>query len=107
MKYRNVFVIVAVCAGLFATASCKDKGKGPAPSAAMGQLPAGVAPGSYGDWCELHHVPLSQDTKCNPDLIPVFKAAGDWCEEDDVPESQCTKCHPDIKIVRPPPPNKS
>lgn len=61
-----------------------------------------VVPGSYEDWCEEHQVPESQCTKCNPDLIPAFKAAGDWCNEHGVPESQCTKCDPKRKPVRPP-----
>lgn len=61
-----------------------------------------VAPGSHEDWCEEHGVPESQCTKCNPDLIPAFKASGDWCKEHEVPESQCTKCDPKRKAVRPP-----
>lgn len=61
-----------------------------------------VAPGSYEDWCEEHQVPESQCTKCNPDLIPAFKATGDWCKEHDVPESQCTKCDAKRRAVRPP-----
>jgi len=64
--------------------------------------PAGVKPGSHEDWCEEHQVPESQCTRCNPDLIPAFKATNDWCEEHGLPESQCTICNPDIKIVRPP-----
>lgn len=61
-----------------------------------------VVPGSHEDWCDEHHVPESQCTKCNPDLVPAFKASGDWCKEHDVPESQCTKCDPKRKAVRPP-----
>lgn len=63
---------------------------------------AGVVPGSHEDWCGEHAVPESQCTRCNPDLIPAFKATNDWCEEHGVPESQCLKCNPDLKIVRPP-----
>ena len=63
---------------------------------------AGVVPGAYEDWCEEHQVPESQCTRCNPDLIPAFKATNDWCEEHGVPESQCLKCNPDLEIVRPP-----
>lgn len=67
-----------------------------------GHAPAGVKPGSHEDWCEEHAVPESQCTRCNPDLIPAFKATGDWCAEHGLPESQCLKCNPGIKIVRPP-----
>lgn len=70
-----------------------------APPANAG-LPAGVKPGSYEDWCDEHQVPKSQDTKCNPSLVPAFKASGDWCKEHDMPESQCAcAAH---KPVRPP-----
>lgn len=67
-----------------------------------GHAPAGVKPGSHEDWCEEHAVPESQCTRCNPDLIPAFKATGDWCGEHGLPESQCLKCNPNTKIVRPP-----
>ena len=62
-----------------------------------------VVPGSHEDWCEEHGVPESQCTRCNPDLIPAFKATGDWCEEHGMPESQCKACNPELAIVRPPP----
>lgn len=65
---------------------------------------AGVVPGSYEDWCDEHQVPESQCTRCNPSLIPAFKATGDWCDEHGMPESQCTACDPNLKIVRPPKP---
>ena len=64
-----------------------------------GHAPAGVKPGSHEDWCAEHEVPESQCTRCNPDLIPAFKATGDWCEEHGLPESQCKICNPEIKIV--------
>ncbi len=74
-----------------------------APSAApVGHAPPTAKPGSHEDWCGEHAVPESQCTRCNPKLIPAFKATKDWCVEHDLPESQCTKCNPDIKIVRPP-----
>jgi hypothetical protein len=63
-----------------------------------------VVPGSYEDWCEEHHVPESACTRCDPALIPAFKATKDWCEEHGLPESQCLDCNPDLKIVRPPKP---
>ena len=73
----------------------KEKGSG-------AHAAATAKPGSHEDWCGEHAVPESQCTRCNPDLIPAFKATGDWCEEHGLPESQCLKCNPDLKIVRPP-----
>lgn len=102
---------VLICAALITVAAeaigCK---KDPAPAAESKPAPAAsaakpassVVPGSHEDWCDEHQVPESQCTKCNPDLIPAFKAAGDWCNEHGVPESQCTKCDPNRKSVRPP-----
>jgi len=45
--------------------------------------------------CEEHGVLEAVCTKCNPKLIPVFKAKGDWCEEHGFPESFCPICHPE------------
>lgn len=70
--------------------------------AAAGHAPAGVKPGSHEDWCGEHAVPESQCTRCNPDLIPAFKATNDWCPEHGLPESQCKICNPEIEIKRPP-----
>ena len=67
-----------------------------------GHAPTGVKPGSHEDWCEEHQVPESQCTRCNPDLIPAFKATNDWCPEHGVPESQCKICNPELVIKRPP-----
>jgi hypothetical protein len=67
-----------------------------------GHAPVGVKPGSHEDWCEEHQVPESQCTRCNPDLIPAFKATNDWCPEHGLPESQCKICNPEIVIKRPP-----
>jgi hypothetical protein len=61
-------------------------------------------PGSYWDWCEEHQVPESLDTRCNPALIPAFKATGDWCKKHGLPLSQDKKCNPNLEIVRPPKP---
>lgn len=69
---------------------------------ASGHAPTGVKPGSHEDWCAEHAVPESQCTRCNPELIPAFKATNDWCQEHGLPESQCTICNPEIKIKRPP-----
>lgn len=62
----------------------------------------GVKPGSHEDWCGEHAVPESQCTRCNPKLVPAFKATGDWCAEHGLPESQCLICNPNLKIERPP-----
>ncbi|WP_437717723.1 hypothetical protein WMF45_15680 [Sorangium sp. So ce448] len=107
MKLRSISVLI--CAFALGAASCSKE----APSAgkdapeqtqakAAAHAPADVKPGSHEDWCGEHQVPESQCTRCNPDLIPAFKATGDWCAEHGLPESQCLKCNPDLKIVRPP-----
>ncbi len=46
------------------------------------------------DWCMPHDVPESMCTLCNPELLPLFKAAGDYCEEHRLPESVCPQCNP-------------
>ncbi|MCI0659221.1 MAG: efflux RND transporter periplasmic adaptor subunit, partial [Acidobacteria bacterium] len=48
-----------------------------------------------GAFCQEHGVLEAVCTKCNPALIPVFKAKGDWCEEHGFPESFCPVCHPE------------
>lgn len=60
-------------------------------------------PGSHEDWCGEHGVPESMCTRCNPALIPAFRATGDWCDEHGLPESQCRACNPDLVIERPAP----
>lgn len=106
MKLRSISVLICVLA--LGAASCSKE----APSAGKAapeqtqakaaHAPADMKPGSHEDWCGEHQVPESQCTRCNPDLIPAFKATGDWCAEHGLPESQCLKCNPDLKIVRPP-----
>ncbi len=66
--------------------------------------PAGAVTGSYEDWCGAHGVPESACTRCDPSLIPAFKATHDWCDEHGLPESQCKACNPDLVIARPPKP---
>lgn len=46
----------------------------------------------------VHKVPKEVCTRCNPALIPTFKAAHDWCPMHDRPESQCFECHPDLNF---------
>ena len=50
-----------------------------------------------------HDVPREVCARCNPALIPKFKAVGDWCPPHDVPESQCWTCHPDLNFDPLPP----
>ena len=45
--------------------------------------------------CAEHGVLEAICTKCNPKLIPVFKAKGDWCEEHGFPMSVCPVHHPE------------
>jgi thiol-disulfide isomerase/thioredoxin len=51
--------------------------------------------GTSHDLCE-HRVPAATCARCNPELVPKFKAVGDWCPEHDVPESQCLICNPGL-----------
>jgi len=76
----------------------------PAPETGDGHAAATVVPGSYEDWCEEHGVPESACTRCDPSLIPAFKAVNDWDREHGVPMSQCLKHNPNLEIVRPPKP---
>lgn len=48
-----------------------------------------------GAMCAEHGVLEAICTKCNPKLIPVFKAKGDWCEEHGFPMSVCPVHHPE------------
>lgn len=63
---------------------------------------ASVVPGSHEDWCGEHAVPESKCSRCDPSLVPAFKATGDWCVEHGLPESQCLACNPALVITRPP-----
>lgn len=47
--------------------------------------------------CEYHGIAKDVCTRCNPELIPAFKAKNDWCNEHNLPESQCDICNPDLK----------
>src|SRR5687767_14237275 len=97
---RVSFVGACVAVSFFIGCSNPEPSPKPEPSAAQaastaaGHAPAGAKPGSYEDWCGEHAVPESQCTRCNPKLIPAFKASNDWCAEHDLPESQCLKCNP-------------
>lgn len=58
--------------------------------------------GTFADWCVEHSVPESGCTKCNPALIPEFKAKGDWCSEHQIPESVDRICHPGLTFAQEP-----
>ncbi|OFX25833.1 MAG: efflux transporter periplasmic adaptor subunit [Anaeromyxobacter sp. RBG_16_69_14] len=61
---------------------------------------AAVAVPSAPKQCE-HGVLADQCTRCNPDLVAVFKELGDWCDQHGVPESQCLKCNPKLRFDAP------
>ncbi len=42
--------------------------------------------------CPGHGVPEALCSRCNPALIPGFKAENDWCAGHGLPESQCQIC---------------
>jgi hypothetical protein len=110
MMHRSLILSLLAALALATPACSKDSGSAAKPEAAAteaakkGDLHAksDVKPGSHEDWCGEHGVPESQCTRCNPELIPAFKATGDWCAEHALPESQCLKCNPELKITRPP-----
>jgi cobalt-zinc-cadmium efflux system membrane fusion protein len=76
-----------------------------APPAQAAKPPAKVAHDAHAapavKVCE-HGVPADLCTRCNPDLVPVFKEQGDWCEEHAVPESQCLRCNPNLTFTAAP-----
>ncbi len=84
----------------------KDAGRASSEQASgsSAQTTASIVSGSYEDWCEEHQVPETACTRCDPSLIPAFKATQDWCEEHVLPESQCRDCNPNLVIARPPKP---
>lgn len=63
--------------------------------ARAGEASAPADAASKVEKCE-HGVKKTLCARCNPKLIPVFKAKGDWCGEHGVPESQCAKCNPKL-----------
>lgn len=64
-----------------------------APASAAGDAPAMQS--APAEKCE-HGVKKALCARCNPMLIPVYKAKGDWCEEHKRPESQCVLCKPQL-----------
>lgn len=96
------FVPLAILLAITATAACRDAETQAATVTARGHAAADVVPGSHEDWCDEHAVPESLCTRCNPALVPAFRATGDWCVEHGLPESQCKLCNPSLTIARPP-----
>ena len=102
-------LMMTACLAVLCLSACDKGGDGAAkkvePAGAVAKpaqhAEGDVKPGSHEDWCGEHAVPESQCTRCNPSLIPAFKAANDWCGEHGLPESQCLKCNPNLKIERP------
>ncbi|MFS8066345.1 MAG: efflux RND transporter periplasmic adaptor subunit [Byssovorax sp.] len=87
---RRGALLLALAAG------CSPRGAGEGPRAkeeAKGSTKAVAA--VEGAFCKEHGVLEAVCTRCNPKLVPVFKAKGDWCSEHDFPESICPICHPE------------
>lgn len=91
-----------LCALLLLVTACSEGS--PASSGETLHAGAGVVPGSYEDWCAEHELAESKCTRCDPSLVPAFKATDDWCAEHGLPESQCVTCDPSRQAVRPPKP---
>ncbi|HKO51724.1 MAG TPA: efflux RND transporter periplasmic adaptor subunit [Polyangiaceae bacterium] len=89
MQHRPLLLLALLCA-LFV--ACK----GPAAQSDASTATAKPPPVENSDgMCKEHGVLEAVCTKCNPKLIPVFRAKGDWCEEHGFPESICPLCHPE------------
>ena len=87
---RRGVLLFALAAGC----SPREAGEGPrARPQARGSATAVAA--VEGAICKEHGVLEAVCTRCNPKLVPVFKAKGDWCKEHDFPESICPTCHPE------------
>ena len=84
MRLAPIAIVIA-----FLTSACGGKSEQPAEA-----KPAEGA-AADGAMCKEHGIAEAICTKCNPKLIPVFKAKGDWCDEHGFPESACPICHPE------------
>jgi cobalt-zinc-cadmium efflux system membrane fusion protein len=94
-----VAVALAGCSRKNAEATNVPDAPAAVPQAAAGA--AGASSDAAPKLCE-HGVPADQCTKCNPDLVAVFKETGDWCEEHGLPESQCKQCNPSLTFAAAP-----
>lgn len=75
-----------------------DTGHATAEPTAHTHVHTDAAPPAAPTLCE-HGVPKDLCTKCNPDLVPVFKDTGDWCDEHGLPESHCRECNPNLTFT--------
>lgn len=104
-RIARTFLLIALAAGCSKESGSKPEGETTKKSVKADDdkhAETGVKPGSHEDWCGEHEVPESQCTRCNPELIPAFKATNDWCEEHQLPLSQDKIHNPDLVIARPP-----
>ncbi len=99
-----VFLILAAVALLPLVQACKgDKGRAAStPEGATGAAEKRGGSGAAADRPQLcqHGVPADLCTRCNPELVAVFKEKGDWCSEHGLPESQCKKCNPGLTFSK-------
>lgn len=102
--------LIALAATAPACSRSKAEGAAPAegatPAAAATPTPTSAKEGSTeasGEGavtlCE-HGAPAELCTRCDPDLVAVFKESGDWCNEHQVPESQCKQCNPALDFTK-------
>ncbi len=99
-RIARTFLLIALAAGCSKESGSKPEGS--VKTDDDNHAETGVKPGSHEDWCGEHAVAESQCTRCNPALIPAFKATNDWCEEHQLPLSQDKLHNPDLVITRPP-----
>ena len=105
VRIAVAFLLVVLVGGCSKDSGSKPEAEATKPSVKADDdkhAATGVEPGSHEDWCGEHEVPESQCTRCNPELIPAFKATNDWCEEHQLPLSQDKIHNPDLVITRPP-----
>jgi cobalt-zinc-cadmium efflux system membrane fusion protein len=98
LRLAPVVWAVALWLGLGVAGACKTESSDTEATAPV----VGASAASAGELklCE-HRVPAELCTRCNPELIAVFKSQGDWCGEHGVPESQCLTCNPDLTFTAP------
>jgi cobalt-zinc-cadmium efflux system membrane fusion protein len=95
---------IAAAALLLALGACGDgegTGDGTAPGAAVPSRatePSANGSAQEATLCE-HGVPGDVCTRCNPDLVAVFKELDDWCDEHGLPESHCRECNPNLDFA--------
>jgi thiol-disulfide isomerase/thioredoxin len=98
MFARKIAVAFAMTGGLAAACATNRP-----PAAGHGTITT-LSAASTADYQRCpHKVPTEVCARCNPALVPKFKAAKDWCQEHGVPESQCFECHPDLTFDPLPP----